>query len=910
MADLKTYSDFLEQFRNPWAKDRTPGQKYPFTHTTMWKYRCTHDIEDLDQLYLLYENCRVNGQDLYLSEKPTDFSPLLIDIDMEFDEFHSERQYTKENLLDIIEHINDILEELYNIQEDEKLYAFIFEKSSPTDKGNGKFKDGFHIMYPNIALSNEIRLFIINTVQSNMDKEECFEELKFLNPIDDVFDKCVVGRNNWLLYGSKKEENGSKYELTYIIDRLSNELSVEDYLNSGINITQHLSVRKFTEDDFNELEDAGYQMTEEFQAEISIIKDKLNRKKTQKSQQQRINTEDFDSKIEDDDSEEYQYQRMRLEDLTLVKKLIRILGDERRDSYFPWLHVLWCCRNIDNSLLNDCIKWSRKSSKFENGACERVWANANTNGNGYGIASLHFWAKEDNPEEYQKIMASRILEVVRKAAEDGGTHYSVACILYEKYKHIYKYTGGSKKGKGWYHFYDHRWNTLTNASTLSIKISTEIIDEFKKIQQYYYSLASQNDDDDDDTEKKIKNIREILKKLKTSGFKNAVIEESSNLFLDDKFTEKLDENKNLLGFDNGVYDLENMIFRPGQPDDYISFSTGYDYQEFDMNHEYIQEIEEFFRKVQTQEDMKQYLLTVFASCLDGYNKRQRFVIFTGQKGSNGKSTSIEFLQMALGDYASTMPHTVLTRKSQNASNATPEMADKRGVRFVVLNEPDNNDEINVGKMKELAGNDKILARALHSDPFYFKPQFKMILVCNKLPYINSDDGGTWRRVRVTPWDSRFLDPDEEITNPEKEFYKDFELDAKMERWTPAFMWLLINKYYRQYKEEGMIEPYKVKEFSDKYRKESDYFFEFLSANFEATYSKKDRILYKVFAEEFRAWFAEMYSGRKLPVKKDIIEYYTSNDFRITKTYFYGIKRLEDNEDDEESKEETVIVEDD
>ena len=909
MSDFKKYTDFLEQFRNPWAKDREPGQKYPFTHTTMWKYRCTHDIENLDELYSLYDQCRINGDDLYLSEKPTAFSPLLIDIDMNFDVAHTERQYSKDNILDIVEHINDILEALYNIQEDEKLYAFVFEKESPSIKDDGSAKDGFHIMYPNIALSDEIRLYIIETVQHNMEKEGCFEQLHFTNPIDDVFDKCVVNRNNWLLYGSKKSDTGSLYSLTYIIDRSSNELSIEEYLNSGINVSQHLSVRKFTEDDFNQLEDAGHQMSDEFQTDISVIRDKLNRKKKNKNRVQNITNEDIESKIDDDESEEYQFQRMKVEDLSLVKKLVRILGDERRDSYLSWLNVLWCCRNIDNSLLPTFLKWTRRSPLFQTESYViNLWNDARTDGSGYSIASLHFWAKQDNPEEYQRIMASRILEVVKKAAEDGGTHYSIACILYEKYKHVYKYTGGSKKGKGWYHFYDHRWNTLTNASTLSIKISTELIDEFKKIQQYYYGLASQNDDDDD-IEKKVKNIREIIKKLKTSGFKNAVIEESSNLFLDDKFTEKLDENKNLLGFENGVYDLENMVFRPGQPDDYISFSTGYDYEDFNMDHPYIQEIEEFFRKVQTQDDMKKYLLTVFASCLDGYNKRQRFVIFTGQKGSNGKSTCIEFLQMALGDYSSTMPHTVLTRKSQNASNATPEMADKKGVRFVVLNEPDNNDEINVGKMKELAGNDKILARALHSDPFYFKPQFKMILVCNKLPYINSDDGGTWRRVRVTPWDSRFLDPDEEITNPEKEFVKDFELDSKMERWTPAFMWLLINKYYKQYQDEGMIEPPKVKEFSDKYRKESDFFFEFLSATYDATYSKKDRIPYKVFAEELRAWFCEMYAGRKLPSKRDVVEYYSANDFKITRNYFYGIRRREDDEDEEETKND-IITEDD
>ena len=49
-----------------------------------------------------------------------------------------------------------------------------------------------------------------------------------------------------------------------------------------------------------------------------------------------------------------------------------------------------------------------------------------------------------------------------------------------------------------------------------------------------------------------------------------------------QFNEKLHSNPNLLGFTNGVYDLDSGEFRDGQPEDCISNSTRIEYREFDL----------------------------------------------------------------------------------------------------------------------------------------------------------------------------------------------------------------------------------------------------------------------------------------------------------------------------------------
>ena len=74
-------------------------------------------------------------------------------------------------------------------------------------------------------------------------------------------------------------------------------------------------------------------------------------------------------------------------------------------------------------------------------------------------------------------------------------------------------------------------------------------------------------------------LDKVVLKLKNHQFKTAVQHEMAELcqvpYRD--FYERLDAAPNLLGFANGVYDLDAGEFRAGRPEDHLTFSTGYDY---------------------------------------------------------------------------------------------------------------------------------------------------------------------------------------------------------------------------------------------------------------------------------------------------------------------------------------------
>lgn len=175
-----------------------------------------------------------------------------------------------------------------------------------------------------------------------------------------------------------------------------------------------------------------------------------------------------------------------------------------------------------------------------------------------------------------------------------------------------------------------------------------------------------------------------------------------------------------------------MEFREGRPEDYITLSTGINYNPYDFRNPQVKQVERLVREIQTDPDIRDYFWTYLASILSGQINQQHFKILTGS-GGNGKSLIMDIFTKALGNYSAVLPIALLTQR-RNASNAAPlELCRTKGRRFCVLQEPEDDVRINVGLMKELTGGDKIVSRDLFSPIVEFKPQFKLALICNRLP---------------------------------------------------------------------------------------------------------------------------------------------------------------------------------
>jgi P4 family phage/plasmid primase-like protien len=1073
-------------------------------------------IEDncYDEFLKIYIKELKNVKDdniLHVMEQPMEIGPLCLDFD--FKQTTPERTINIDNIMHIIGIINNIVAKYFVIKNKNILDSYVLMKAEPFyNKKKLLYSDGFHLQYPNLILSSCDRFLIYQESRKEIIRQDLFSNVYFVlvkvnnykkqddsdtqsdnensdieideetnnyyaltdkekeKINDEIFDYCVIIKNKWFLYGSGKNIDGdiNIYQLAYIFDYNIDEIEEKPTLKELVKI---LSIRKPS----NQENQIKSKQSNEYNELIEHVKSKYIKKQSEKifdinklfiKQPNLDNQDNIESntnkKILDYTKNSFNKTPTEQENILYAKELVKLLNKERAIPYEDWINVGWCLYNISSTLLPEFIEFSKLAcKKFDRTGCEKVWDDCyrRNDKTGYSIPSLIKWAKEDNPELFKQLLRKKLNKTLD--GRDLRTDFDVAHIVHEYYKYDYVCSGIEKKV--WWEYSNHKWNRIDSAYSLSIKLSTELALEFAQLSGDIIKLAvSEQGQTADILHKKSKTITDLIFNLKKSAFKERIIKEAAGLYIQKDFESKLDQNIYLVGFANGIYDLKNKIFRKGEPGDFIRKNVGYDYKEFKRDDPIILEIEAFLDSIQPEKDMRDYLGAYVASFLEGSNKDQKFMIWTGchafnqgimmadgtikkvqeikvndqlmgddykgrnvlklirgtgqmykiksfqsefivndehiltlmyskkypnntdiyhynisnkynnkiievnyidkiennylvdgdiidisvndllnsninldyfklfkiydneigknkiikildnleiikdnvdayygftvdgnnrylmddcivthNCGQNGKGSLIDLIDNTFNGteegYFATLPPTVLTQKRGSSSAATPELATKFGKRVIVLQEPEGDDKINVGFMKNITGQDKIEARPLYGDPFQYTPLFKLLLACNHLPSIPSDDGGTWRRIRVIDFMIKFT------SNPQgpNERKSDPELREKMKKWNQAFMWLLINVYYPMYKENNgldKLEPERVKTATDKYKADSNAIMEFFNESLEKD-PESDIVLNDIY-ESFRLWYMGSYNDKKPLQRKKFKEYFENNNFKI------------------------------
>jgi putative DNA primase/helicase len=227
----------------------------------------------------------------------------------------------------------------------------------------------------------------------------------------------------------------------------------------------------------------------------------------------------------------------------------------------------------------------------------------------------------------------------------------------------------------------------------------------------------------------------------------------------------------------------------------------------------------FLARVQPAGAMREFLHRWIGLSLTGDVGEQKMTFHYG-KGRNGKGVCINTASFIAGDYADSIGiETFLdSGKARAGGQATPDIADLPGVRFLTTSEPKKGATLDEGFVKLITGGDPIKARHLNRGFFEFFPQCKLTIQGNYRPKISGTDDGIWGRVILVPW-SVFIPPEDRDPHL-TDTLKTTEASGILNHYLDGLCdWL----------DHGLRVPAAVVEATDRYRSDSDPLGRFLDA---------------------------------------------------------------------------------
>ncbi len=891
-----------------------------------WKKYYTHVFE--------------NGKQEFLTEKQNPERGLItVDFDFRYDTSITKRQHTKEHVLDMIQTYVQTLETLVEIPDDAQIPIYVFEKSD-VNQLDDVTKDGIHMII-GVTVERPIQRMLrarmlkeLPEIWTDLPITNSWNDV-----LDEGISR---GHTNWQLYGSRKPGHKAymmKYHFIMMHDPDDNDHAwmCQEEKTSKFNVKENfakLSVQTAASGAPGAI-DTGYSSfallanNTALKAEYDAI---LNQQRGTSSRNganggaggadgKRIRLVitggngnlvggsngsgngdalmGHNGSIMMDKITNHAELSMAIEimlnmlepkeyEIRETHHYTMALPSQYYDPYDKWLRVGLALHNTSDKLFLTWMLFSAKSAKFSYTDIMKhydTWCGFPYSPDGLTRRSIMYWAKNDCPEDYTRIRNETIdnfihQTICNETTNDASTDVDLATVLYTIFKD--RFVCVSVKDNMWYEFDKNRWVECDQGNSLRALISKDMHDIYTKKHREIMDLTSGLDPTSDQytsARKRSRRIVDICTKLKTTSFKNNIMREVREQFYDKDFEEKIDTRPELLCFKNGVIDFKTKTFRRGQPDDNLSKTTKIDYIPLDTERHktLIGEINDFMAQLFPEEELRSYMWEHLASTLIGTNREQTFNIYIGG-GSNGKSKLIELMSACLGEYKAVLPITAVTQKRAMIGGASPELAVLKGVRYAVMQEPTKGDRINEGILKEITGGDDMTARALFKNTITFVPQFKLVVCTNVLFDIKSNDDGTWRRIRLCPYKSKFCE-EPKTDDPEEpyQFLIDKNLDVKIKTWVNVFMAMLVKKAFET---DGKVRTCAaVTASSNKYRNTQDYLSEFMRDKIrvadEDTYIKKMEVY-----EEFKKWYVVQH-GKNIPKANELYDYMTKKFGKLT-----------------------------
>ncbi len=506
----------------------------------------------------------------------------------------------------------------------------------------------------------------------------------------------------------------------------------------------------------------------------------------------------------------------------LCEQLIKLIDPDRAAITEKWREIGQLIYSMaGEKALKIWQNWTAERNSMKIMDCVNEWGK-------FGeidqdVRTLKYIAKIDSPYKYKlwekNNVRTLLIESVNPELSEG---LDIARVI--KYCFSGEFCCIDSTKKQWYQFVKHRWEKDEGECCIRNKIYDIILPLYEEL---YFSgdlLPLQR-----------KRCAEVIRSIKRTI--NGIMEKCRTLMMDKYFFEKLDANNEIIGFENGIYNLNTHTLREGRPDDYVSLNTKVNYnKDLTWEHPLVKEAMYIMKQTFPDPDMKDYYLKHKASCLKG-GPFDTILMHELGPGANGKSAQQKWMEETFGDYAAKgMPVSILTGKQVSSSTVTPYIALLKGKRICYLPEAPDGVSYNSNAVKTLTGGETLSANPKGLKPFIFENQCKFTSPTNYPPKFDPTDAAMCRRIQFIIYDSFFSDDAPKSIDSQfesKKFPRNRNFNKRISFLKEPLLWILT-EYWKKYCEDGYLKiPLRAKEATLKHQHNCDVY----KAFFDETYEK-------------------------------------------------------------------------
>jgi len=336
------------------------------------------------------------------------------------------------------------------------------------------------------------------------------------------------------------------------------------------------------------------------------------------------------------------------------------------------------------------------------------------------------------------------------------------------------------------------------------------------------------------------------------------------------FSEKMDSDPETIGVKNGTLNLlDGKLTEPSEYD-LISKNTNIEYIS-EINHQDVESLMIILNEVFPNPELLGFFLRSCSTFLEGYNSKKLFYVWWGL-GNNCKTGMTSLVQAALGEYCGIAPVSLITSRRTGSSQATPELCHIEGKLVVFLQEPNQNEKIKTGRIKELTGNDKMFIRNLYEEAREIQIKCKLVHVCN-FPTVNSNtDTAFKRRMLVIKFPSTFINKEDyeerekNKTLPKNTFKSIDNIEFKLRNYAKVFLHILV-KEYQAFRKYGLDVPSVIKKSTEEFLTYNNYALKFIKSHLVITQHQEQKvegISIQSIYDLFKSWYKDMYPSYNVP----------------------------------------------